>query len=93
MTDKVILPLMDGRWLALSPETFQKGLQQGHELMPEEQNAPANGEQWLTVPEAAERTRVSKSYWYEAIRVGDCPSRKFGTAVRIPASFLAHVEA
>ncbi len=93
MTDKVILPLRDGRWLALSPETFQKGLQQGSELMPETQNAVVNGEQWLTVQQAAERTGVSKSYWYEAIRVGGCPSRKFGTAVRIPASYLADVEA
>ena len=93
MTDRILIQLLDGKWLALSLDSFQKALQQGNELMPEEQNAPANGEQWLTVPEAAERTRVSKSYWYEAIRVGDCPSRKFGTAVRIPASFLAHVEA
>lgn len=93
MTDKVILPLMDGRWLALSPETFQKGLQEGSELMPETQNVPVNGEQWLTVQQVVERTGVSKSYWYEAIRLGDCPSRRFGTAVRIPASYLADVEA
>ena len=93
MADKVILPLMDGRWLALTPETFQKGLLEGSELMPERQFTPADGEQWLTAQQAAERTGVSKSYWYEAIRVGDCPSRKFGTAVRIPASFLADIEA
>ena len=93
MTDKVILPLMDGRWLALDRETFQKGLLEGSELLPERRIETVNGEQWLTVQQAVERTGVSKSYWYEAIRVGACPSRKFGTAVRIPASYLADVEA
>lgn len=93
MTDKVILSLMDGRWLALSLETLQKGLQEGNEMMPERENASANGEQWLTVQQVAERTGVSTSHWYEECRTGRCPSRKFGTAVRIPASHLADVEA
>lgn len=84
---------MDGRWLVLTPETFQKGLQEGSKMMPEQRITTANSKQWLTVQQATERSGVGKSYWYEAIRVGDCPSRRFGTAVRIPASFLDDVEA
>ena len=93
MSDRILIPLLDGKWIALDCADFHKALQQGNELMPERQIVPANGNQWLTVQQVAERTGVSRSYWYEAIRVGDCPSRKFGTAVRIPASYLADVEA
>ncbi len=50
------------------------------------------GETWLTPKEMAKRTGTTSSYWMDAHRAGSVPSRKFGKAVRFPASYLATTE-
>ncbi len=69
MTDKVILPLMDGRWIALSPETFQKGLQQGSELIQQERPKQQDEQKpiWLSVPEVARLCNISETFLRDEI--------------------------
>ena len=92
MTDKVILPLMDGRWLALSPETFQQGLQQGSELAQQEQPKQQDDQKpiWLSVPDVARLCNLSETFLYDEIRLGHIHSRRFGRAVRIHRDFVEH---
>lgn len=92
MTDKVILPLMDGRWLALSPETFQQGLQQGSELVPQEQANRQDDEKplWLPVREVARLCNISETFLYDEIRLKRIRSRLLGRAVRIHRDFVEH---
>ena len=92
MADYVLVPI-NGEYLALKQEIFEEALERGAELVSRPALSLANHhEKWLTVDQVAERTGVSRSYWYEACRTGECPSRKFGTAVRIPASFLDDID-
>ena len=92
MADKVILPLMDGRWLALSPESFQNGLQEGSELMPQEQAKQRVDEKpiWLPVREVARLCNVGETHLRDQISLKRIRSRNFGRAVRIHRDFVEH---
>ena len=91
MSDQVLIPLADGRWLALSPKSFREGVLKGRSTVAAD--VPGRdtdtGETWLTAKEMAERTGTTSGYWMDAHRAGSVPSRKFGKAVRFPASYLA----
>ena len=92
MTNRVLIPFGD-EWLVMSPDEFQKALQKGSELMPDTlQTESVCGPQWLSVKQMAEATNMGSTYWAEEARSGRCPSRRFGTAVRIPASYLRSLE-
>lgn len=45
-------------------------------------------EEWLTVPEVAERLKLGRSTVYLLIAQNKIPHVKFGTAVRVPARRL-----
>ncbi len=92
MTDKVILPLADGRWIALSPDEFQQALKQGNRLMPQEQANRQDDEKplWLPVREVARLCNISETFLYDEIRLKRIRSRKHGRAVRIHRDFVEH---
>ena len=92
MTDRVILPLADGRWLALDPESFQQALLQGNKLMPLEQANRQDDEkpQWLPVREVARLCNISETFLYDEIKLKRIRSRLLGRAVRIHRDFVEH---
>ena len=92
--DRYLIPLPDGRWLALSAEAFREGVLEGRSTVLGDSlgRDTDTGETWLTPQEMAERTGTSKGYWMDAARAQAVPSRKFGKSVRFPASYLAATE-
>ncbi len=94
MTERVLIPLPDGRWLALSEKSFRDGVRDGANtvLGGNPGGDTDTGETWLTPQEMAERTRTTTSFWMDAHRAGSVSSRKFGKSVRFPASSLAATE-
>jgi len=92
MTDRIILPLTDGRWIALSPDDFQQALEQGKRLMPQERANRQDDEkpQWLPVREVARLCNISETFLYDEIRLKRIRSRQFGRAVRIHRDFVEH---
>ena len=95
MADKVILPLMDGRPLALSLESFKKGLQEGSELMSmggtTEKLTPNDQKPiWLSVREVARLCNISETFLYDEIRLKHIRARPFGRAKRIHRDYVEH---
>ena len=92
MTDRILIPLMDGRWLALSPNDFQQALNQGGKLIPQEQANRQDDEkpQWLPVREVARLCNISETFLYDEIRLKRIRSRRLGRAVRIHRDFVEH---
>ncbi len=93
MSDKVLIPLPDGRWLAMSQKAFEEALQAGVEVLPTTQPPESNPTpKWLSVKEMAEATGMSTTYWAEEARCKRCPSHRFGRSLRIPASYLRSLD-
>ena len=93
MTNRIIVPLADGRWLALSREQFSEALGQGARLMPSlDIPEPEDGPQWLSAKQMAELTGMSETYWQEEARCGRAPSRRFGRSLRFPVSYLRSLD-
>ena len=91
MTDRVVLPLMDGRWLALAPETFQDALTQGSRLMSQDQPKQTDDRPvWLTVKEVSRLCNVSETHLRDEIALGHIRIRHFGRGVRIHRDFVEH---
>jgi excisionase family DNA binding protein len=90
MTDRVLLPLADGRWLALAPEVFRDALAAGSALM----GAPASpapvseAEPLLDAGELAQALNLPKSCVYERARRGDFPSVRVGKHLRFRRSHV-----
>lgn len=63
MTDRVLICLPDGRWLALSTELFREALQNGAELATPPIGSPARetSSALVTADEIAEATHMSRS--------------------------------
>lgn len=98
MTDQVLIPGPDGRWLAFTPNQVRDARARASEVLiavgsgPRSGNGRDQAEMWLTPQEMAERTGTTVSYWMDAHRASSVPSRKFGKAVRFPASYLTTTE-
>ena len=95
MADKVILPLMDGRWLALTPETFQKGLLEGSELMPmggtTENLTPGDDRPiWFSIQEVARLCNISETFLRGEISLRHIHARHFGRMLRIHRDYVEH---
>ena len=92
MNDRVFLPLMDGRWLALSPDVFQEALKQGSVLIPKEQAERQDDETpiWLSVQDVARLCNISETFLYDEIKLKHIRARYFGRGVRIHRDFLEH---
>ncbi len=92
MTDKVVLPLMDGRWLALSLGDFQQALKQGSVLIQQEQPKQQDDQKaiWLSVPDVARLCNISETFLYDEVRLSHIRARKFGRGVRIHRDYVEH---
>ena len=90
MSDRILVPLLSGEWLALDAQTFAEALNRGAELIPcPASNDALSDAQLFTADEMAERTRVPKSWWLEAAKRDDIPHVRLGKYVRFPASILS----
>ena len=84
MTDRVLIPLPDGRWLGLTSEQFAEAEQAGRELRPAPTSrdpAPSHDE-LLTAEQLEERTNVPASWWEQAAREHRVPHARIGRYVR-----------
>ncbi|MGH8201037.1 MAG: helix-turn-helix domain-containing protein [Steroidobacteraceae bacterium] len=84
MTDRVLICLPDGRWLALSAELFREALQCGAELAaPSAASAvPHTPSALATAEEIGEATRMSRATIYELAKTGVLPSVRVGRRIR-----------
>lgn len=79
MSDRVLLPLADGRWLAMTLETLSDALAAGAALMPSPAiSAITDSEPLLTAEQLAEITGVPASWYEQKGRTGEIPSLEFG---------------
>ena len=84
MTDRVLICLPDGRWLALSPDIFREALQSGAEhatpfvVSP----VPQRSSTLVTADEIGEATHISRSTVYELAKAGVLPSVRVGRRIR-----------
>ena len=75
MTDRVLVPVANGKVLALTLESYQEALKLGAELIPYKQhNAPQTSPELLTADDMAARSKVPASWWLEAAKSGRVPS-------------------
>ena len=83
MTDRIAIPLPDGRWLALDRETFDAAVQAGADLAP--QPAPpysASRPCLLTSQQLAEQLSIPATWFEEAARRDEIPSVRVGKYLR-----------
>jgi excisionase family DNA binding protein len=95
VSDRIALPLPDGRWIALTPETLREGLDAARGFGLESNAAPvvpANGvaERWLTSEELGELTSVHSTTWESKAKSGEVPHLRVGKSLRFR---LSEVEA
>ena len=95
MTDRILIQLLDGKWLALSPETFQQALLQGNELIPmggstEQRTQDDDRPIWFSVPDVARLCNISETFLRNEISLKRIRARYFGRAVRIHRDFVEH---
>jgi hypothetical protein len=93
MADRIVLPLPDGRWLALDREVFDIALAAGAECMgrPAEIEPPAP--KLLTAEHLEELTGVPASWFASQAREKRIPFRKFGRYCRFDYGELLSCEA
>lgn len=84
MTDRVLICLPDGRWLALSPDLFREALQSGAELVasPVVPAVPQPASGLVTADEIGEATHMSRSTVYELAKAGVLPCVRGGRRIR-----------
>ncbi|HWG75369.1 MAG TPA: hypothetical protein VN660_01075 [Steroidobacteraceae bacterium] len=84
MSDRILVCLPDGRWLALDRETFDAGLAAGASLMnPSRPAAQATASSKLmSAEEMADATGVPSSWYASQARERRIPFRKIGRYVR-----------
>lgn len=80
MCDRVLVPLPDGRWLALSEEQFQAAVQAGQQAVGAPANAASksNDEPLLDARELAKILKLPVSWLQEAARSGRIPCVRAG---------------
>jgi hypothetical protein len=89
MSDRIAVPLADGRWLALDPETFAAALAAGAEMMASAAPSPAKSTAaplFVNAEEMARLTDTAASWWEAAARDLDCPSVFIGRVRRFKVS-------
>ncbi len=84
MTDRVLIPLPDGRWLGLTLEQFVEAELAGREFLPNPvPDSPINSDDaLLTAEQLEQRTNVSASWWEQAAREQRVPHARIGRYVR-----------
>ena len=93
--DRILVPLPDGRWLALDAETFVAALEAGTEYMasPSTASASAGTAKLIDATQLSERTGIPAT-WFEAqARERRIPFRKLGRYVRFDYEEVLGAEA
>jgi excisionase family DNA binding protein len=86
--DRVLIPLPDGRWLALTPDAFHAALAEGSTLSgaPGVSSAALNDEPLVDADQLAERFDIPVTWLEQAARERRIPSHMFGRWRRFKAS-------
>jgi excisionase family DNA binding protein len=86
--NRVLLPLPDGRWLALTPDAFRAALAEGSTLSGAAGVSPAalNDEPLVDADQLAERFDIPVTWLEQAAREHRIPSHNFGRWRRFKAS-------
>jgi excisionase family DNA binding protein len=85
MTDRIFVPLADGRWLSLTSEQFAEAEQAGQALRPASTSTYQSRDQedqLLTAEQLEQRTNVPASWWQQAARERRIPYARVGRYVR-----------
>ncbi len=84
MTDRVLICLPDGRWLALSADLFREALLSGAELAAPSvvSPVPQPSSGLVTADEIGEATHMSRSTVYELAKAGVLPCVRVGRRIR-----------
>lgn len=83
-TDRVLICLPDGRWLALSADLFREALRSGAELATSAAGpaAPQAPSALATADEIGEATHMSRATVYELAKAGVLPCVRVGRRIR-----------
>ena len=91
MNPLVLIPLPDGRWLAMTPETLATALAEGERLIPQPAKAAvASTTELLSADEMEQRTGTPASWFLTQARLDLIPHVRLGKYVRFD---LAAVQA
>jgi hypothetical protein len=94
MVDRVIIPLPDGRWLALTPDAFRAALAEGSTLSAAPApSAAASASKLISAEELESATGIPASWFATQARERRLPFRKFGRYVRFNFDELMACEA
>jgi len=90
MSDRVIIPLPDGRWLALDRDAFAAALVVGAEMTAAApSSAAASTEPLLDADQAASQMNVTARWLEDSARAGIIPHHKLGRFIRFKVSEVA----
>jgi excisionase family DNA binding protein len=80
MSDRVLVPLPDGRWIALEPQTFDAALRAGAEVFAVRSSSVAaqDDEPVLDAEQLAEALALPVTWVEQAAREGRIPSIRAG---------------
>ena len=92
MSNRILIPFMDGKCLALSLDSFRQALKQGAELIQQGQSKQQDDQKaiWLSVPDVARLCSISETFLYDEVRLSHIRARKFGRGVRIHRDYVEH---
>lgn len=90
MSNRICVPLPDGRWLALDAEAFAAALAAGAEISAGATPSPASAaEQLLDADQAAAQLSVTARWLEDSARAGIIPHIKLGRFIRFRVSEIA----
>ncbi|MGH7068859.1 MAG: helix-turn-helix domain-containing protein [Acetobacteraceae bacterium] len=80
MSDRVLIPLSDGRWLALAPEQLSQALEAGAAVMggPQSSTQAGEAEPLMDAVQLAEALSLPTTWIEQAAREGRIPSVQAG---------------
>lgn len=90
MSDRITVPLPDGRWLALDRDVFDAALAAGAEIATRTPSPGAPGvEPLLDAEQAALQLNVTARWLEDSARAGIIPHHKLGRFLRFRVSEIA----
>jgi excisionase family DNA binding protein len=91
MADHILVPLPDGRWLALAHEAFEAALLAGHQRVAVGGSSHVSSacEPLLDADQAAAQLGVTARWLEDSARAGIVPHHKLGRFIRFRVSDVA----